>query len=147
MAKGPVTRLEAWLLGGALVGSVLLAISAKHEMPQQGVPRAQEKSVAAVAQLQRRMAYAQARDILLAGGWRPARFPRQTAEIRCPAERDVCLIYPETSSCSDSGMLHCRFAFRDSRDKELVVVTIHEQADRLAVDSWWLVEQQSDAMR
>ena len=129
-----------WLFGVVLISFLLFALSIKqHGTPRQKIHEVvQESSATALSQLRRQMAYVQARNILLAGGWRPARFPRQTAEIRCPARQDVCSTYAETDSCSDSGMLYCKFAFKDPRGKKLFVVTIREQVDRLEVDDWWV---------
>jgi hypothetical protein len=131
--------VSAAAIGGtALVLSQIVKLGYSAQRADARRELADQAAHVVVSKLRRRMAYDEARNIVAEGGWTPAHFPWQTAELRCVSRSDVCSLYPEAVSCSDNGILNCRFIFKNGADKKLVVVTIIGRDRELEIDNWWL---------
>lgn len=106
----------------------LLAIAAPlclaTPAPAQGVPALREG-----------MPYAQARSLILAGGWKPvaqAAAPANAIEAQQRAAGRV-----ELEACAGTGEGPCRFAFA-GRDRRLIVVTVNNDTTLPTVLRWFL---------
>ncbi|GGC68595.1 hypothetical protein GCM10010994_28980 [Chelatococcus reniformis] len=82
--------------------------------------------------LARETPYSEARASLLALGWQPA--APADGELKCTIGReDVCDAFPETKSCSGTGLARCTFWWR--KNNTLVEVgTVGEDVPELSVD-------------
>lgn len=88
--------------------------------------------------LKKSMSYAEAREKILASGWQPSGLFQNDVAQNCMSREDVCARYPETVSCSGSGLGLCRFAFRNPNNRTLVVITKGELVERLQIEEWFL---------
>lgn len=91
-----------------------------------------------VPSLKKSMLYAEAREKVLAAGWSPAGLFQHDVLQNCMSREDVCARYPETVSCSGSGLGLCRFAFKNSSSRTLIVITKGELVESLQLEEWFL---------
>ena len=98
-----------------------------------GDGRAQSQSDAAM-HLAKGMSYAEARDLLIGGGWKPA----NSFEIvdHCPGGPEICKAYPEAEECTDTGAGSCSFRLVGENDHWLKVTAIGKRAGEFSLDKW-----------
>lgn len=118
----------------------LLALAIAHSAVALAGPKED-----AFDRLRQGMSYAEARGVLLAGGWQAVRYPWMTAEARCGFREEICKDYPETNSCAGTGLGQCKFVFRDGRGGYLSVITVGEELPDLAIDAWFLEDEEPAA--
>lgn len=91
----------------------------------------------AVAALKKGVPYSQARQDLMKGGWMAAPIDlKLDKETRCGTRIEICVAYPETESCSGTGMGFCLFRFEDAGRRVLTVTTVGEELPDLTVHEW-----------
>ncbi len=89
-----MTTLMLWL--GTFICLCLCLLGA--------APRAAE----AIPHFGKRETYQEARQTLIAAGWKPA---HDMVGIRCEPDDDRCKDYPEVDACSESDTGACRFSW------------------------------------
>jgi hypothetical protein len=94
----------------------------------------------AVARLRHGMSYAEARTILLDGGWQPVRHPWQTASQRCAPRERLCEEYTEFLMCSGSGLGHClvELVYASGRKLEIATEGEGDRIGELKLSDWRL---------
>lgn len=91
-----------------------------------------------VPSLKKSMLYAEAREMVVASGWSPAGLFQHDVLQNCMSREDVCARYPETVSCSGSGLGLCRFAFKNSSSRTLIIITKGELVESLQLEEWFV---------
>jgi hypothetical protein len=71
--------------------------------------------------------YDEARAKLVRAGFEPVHFQRGPLYQPCPDDPASCKPYPETISCSGTGLAYCQFAFADARRRYIIVTTQGEE--------------------
>lgn len=81
--------------------------------------------------------YATAREKLIIAGLFAKIFPPETAGERCGERKEICDAYPETESCSGTGMGFCLFRFYNpAGGPGFAVTTAGEELKDLTVHGW-----------
>jgi hypothetical protein len=85
--------------------------------------------------------YTEARSLLIAAGWRPARLqPQPDCQSNAPDRR--CRLFVELRSCSHTGAGLCRFEWRSPQGRLYAVITRNGDPDGRPglVNTWFRVE-------
>ena len=87
--------------------------------------------------IRKNMPYADARAALIKAGFRPIAFPKVEDEDessgRCDGRSFICDAYPETKTCSGTGLGQCNFAFSGGPNVVVRITTSGEELEDLVV--------------
>lgn len=93
-----------------------------------------------IPNLQQEMPYAQARQLLLNGGWQAVIVPTLQRGYELSGTEDYIanqLGYGEMEACAGTGLGLCRFTFAAADGRRLIVVTANNEQEPILY-RWWI---------